>query len=355
MEMNKTVLLVEDNMEMRENTAEILELAGYSVATAVNGKDGVKLAKSMIPDLIICDIMMPELDGYGVLHMLSKDTKKASIPFVFLSAKAEKMDFRKGMSLGADDYLTKPFDDMELLNVVETRLKKSEIIRSEFGRTAEGVNEFILRAGGMDELLKISKERLPRKYGKKELVHREGSFPIEIYFLVSGKVKTYRTNEDGKELVTGLYKEGDFFGYTPVLENKAYEDSAMSIDDSEVMAIPKDVFFFLLFNNRDVASKFIKILSDSVVEKEERLVQLAYNSVRKRLADSLLLYRKQYMKSEDEIFSMAIPREELASMVGTATETVIRALSDFKEEKLVDIKNSTISILNPEKLRRIKN
>ena len=353
--MEKTILLIEDNMEMRENTAEILELAQYRVLTATNGKEGVRLAHAHLPDLIICDIMMPELDGYGVLHMLSKDSKTASIPFIFLTAKSEKSDFRKGMSMGADDYLTKPFDDVELLNVVETRLKKSEIIKSEFTRSADGLHDFMDQAGGLDELIKTSKERTSKKYDKRTLVYREGSFPGEIYFIVNGKVKTYRTNNDAKELVTGLYKEGDFFGYTPLLEGKPYEDSAMALDESEVISIPRDVFFLLLFNNRDVASKFIKILSDSVIEKEERLVQLAYNSVRKRLADSLLLYRKQYMKSETEIFSMAIPREELASMVGTATETVIRALSDFKEEKLVDVKNSTISILDAEKLQRVRN
>jgi CheY-like chemotaxis protein len=111
----KKILLIEDNLEMRENTAEILELAGYAVFTAPDGKEGVKTALKELPDLIVCDIMMPELDGYGVLHMLSKNEAAAAIPFIFLTAKAEKEDYRKGMSLGADDYLTKPFDDTELL------------------------------------------------------------------------------------------------------------------------------------------------------------------------------------------------------------------------------------------------
>jgi len=111
----KKIILIEDNVEMRENTAEILELSNYKVFSAPNGKEGVKLVHKEKPDLIICDIMMPELDGYGVLHMLSKNPDTAVIPFIFLTAKAEKADYRKGMSMGADDYLTKPFDDMELL------------------------------------------------------------------------------------------------------------------------------------------------------------------------------------------------------------------------------------------------
>ena len=116
----KKILLIEDNLDVRENTEEILSLANYKVFTAANGKIGVELAHTEKPDLIICDIMMPELDGYGVLHILSKNEDTARIPFIFLTAKTEKSDIRKGMNLGADDYLTKPFDDTDLLNAIET-------------------------------------------------------------------------------------------------------------------------------------------------------------------------------------------------------------------------------------------
>src|SRR6267154_2749583 len=122
----KKILLIEDNIDVRENTAEILSLANYKVFTTKNGKDGVELAQKEKPDLIICDIMMPVLDGYGVLHLLSKSETTSGIPFVFLTAKAERSDVRKGMDMGADDYLTKPFDESELLSSIESRLKRSE-------------------------------------------------------------------------------------------------------------------------------------------------------------------------------------------------------------------------------------
>ena len=99
----KKILLIEDNVDVRENTAEILTLANYHVSTAQNGKEGVELAQQQNPDLIICDIMMPVLDGYGVLHMLSKNPETATIPFIFLTAKAERSELRKGMEMGADD------------------------------------------------------------------------------------------------------------------------------------------------------------------------------------------------------------------------------------------------------------
>jgi len=118
----KKILVIEDNFEVRDNIAEILELANYDVDTAENGKVGVVKAQEMIPDIIICDIMMPELDGFGVLYMLGRDPRTSGIPFVFLSAMADKSDIRKGMNLGADDYITKPFALSELLARVRAHL-----------------------------------------------------------------------------------------------------------------------------------------------------------------------------------------------------------------------------------------
>lgn len=127
----KKILIVEDNHDVRENLAEILELSGYQPITAENGKIGVEKAMQDPPDLILCDVMMPELDGFGVLHIISRNQRTADVPFIFLTAKAERDDFRRGMSLGADDYITKPFDETVLLQTIETRLKKSERLNAD--------------------------------------------------------------------------------------------------------------------------------------------------------------------------------------------------------------------------------
>ena len=140
----KKILLIEDNDDIRENTAEILALAQYDVFTAINGKECLKLALKEKPDIIICDITMPVLDGYGVLHLLSKNTETANIPFIFLTAKADQIDFRKGMEMGADDYITKSFGDVQLLNAIEVRLKKNDIFKKEFLKNIEGIEEFIV-------------------------------------------------------------------------------------------------------------------------------------------------------------------------------------------------------------------
>ncbi|MFZ0491270.1 MAG: response regulator, partial [Salegentibacter sp.] len=117
----KKILLIEDDVTVRENTAELLELSNYEVITASNGRLGVEKAKLNPPDIIVCDIMMPEMDGYGVLQELAKDEETDNIPFIFLSAKTEHKDIRKGMDLGADDYLTKPFEEEDLLSAIESR------------------------------------------------------------------------------------------------------------------------------------------------------------------------------------------------------------------------------------------
>src|ERR1700743_3880419 len=139
----RRLLVIDDHDEIRENIAEILTLAGYTVFTAENGKRGVETALKENPELVICDIMMPELDGYGVLHLLRKNASTENTPFIFLTAKTERGDFRKGMEMGADDYITKPFDDIELLNAIEIRLKKYDLLRTNYADGEKGASEMI--------------------------------------------------------------------------------------------------------------------------------------------------------------------------------------------------------------------
>lgn len=122
----KKILVIEDEPDMRRNLATVLRLEKYQPITAENGRVGVELVKREKPDLILCDVMMPELDGYGVLQALRENTDTALIPFIFLTAKGQKEDLRSGMNLGADDYLTKPVPKAELLKAIEARLLRSE-------------------------------------------------------------------------------------------------------------------------------------------------------------------------------------------------------------------------------------
>lgn len=353
--MGKKILLIEDNKAVRENIMEILELANYEVLGAENGKIGVDLATRENPDLIICDIMMPELDGYGVLHMLSKAPKTSAIPFIFLTAKAERTDFRKGMEMGADDYITKPFDDIELLNAVEMRLKKNEMLKTEFSSNIDGINDFLNQARNTGKIALTSEDREVQLFKKKQMVYTHNQRPSNLFFISKGKVKTFKINDDGKELITDIYKDGEFMGYTSLLEESTYSDNAEALEDAEVMLIPKSDFIALISSDPVVAKSFIKLLSHDLVEKEEKLVNLAYNSLRKRVANGLLQVYDKFKKDAADKPRLEISREDLAQVVGTATESLIRTLSDFKSEKLIEIKEGKISILNEAKLKNLLN
>jgi CRP-like cAMP-binding protein len=294
--------------------------------------------------------MMPELDGYGVLHMLSKNPKTAGIPFIFLTAKAEKTDFRKGMSMGADDYLTKPFEETELLSTIEMRLKRRELIMEPLSGNG-GLDGFLDAAKGLKELQDLSNDRKKRTYKKKETIFFEGDNANSLYYVNSGKVKAIKTDDYGKELVTDLYGAGEFMGYVALLEGAPYKETGIAIEDTEISFIPKDDFTSLITRNRDVANKFIKMLSNNVTEKEERLLRLAYGTVRERTAEALIDLQENH--SEPDSDEIRISREDLASIVGTATESLIRTLSEFKTDGLIEIDGRKVKIINKVSLKKL--
>jgi len=351
--MSYKILLIEDNLEMAENIASILQFANYQVEVAKDGKEGVLMAQKGLPDLILCDIMMPELDGYSVLHILNNKPETADIPFIFLTAKADKKDFREGMNLGADDYIIKPFDGLDLLKVVEMRLKKNESIKSKYKEKSNKVNEFLTETKEIKGFENLSNNRQTKIFRKKDYIFMEGQNPNSLFCILRGQVKTFKMNYFGKELITGIFKEGDFFGYVPLLEDFPYKETAEALDEVEVAIIPKSDFLDLMYSNKEVAKKFMKMLSNNLEEMENRLLEIAYQSVRQRVAITLLKIHEQHFGEGDDIIQ--ISRKDIASIVGTTTESLNRTLADFKEEKLIEILNDGLKIVDREKLKRVKN
>jgi len=348
-----TILIIEDNFEIREGTAELLSLTeDYRVLTASDGKAGVEMAIKFKPDLIVCDIMMPELDGYGVLYMLSKNSSTANIPFIFLTAKSERADLRKAMEMGADDYLTKPFDDIELLKSIESRLRKQNS-RSIDHQVATSLN---LSAEEQDLLLQdLIKNSRIKTLKKKQSIYEVGDSPIFVYYVVSGKVRNFLFYQDGRELSTGIQVSENFFGYEAVLLNEKYSDNAVTLEDTELALIPKELFFELLYNKPVIAGKFIKLLSGNVREKESQMLGYAYDTVRKRVADALVFVaEKSNVRKEVDEVVIRVSRDDLAAHAGTANETISRMLADFKEEKLISKEGNAIRIYSIQKLKSIK-
>jgi len=348
----KSILVIDDNNDIRENTAEILDMAGYKTLTAENGKKGVDLALKEKPDLIVCDIMMPELDGYGVLHLLRKNPDMQSTPFIFLTAKTERTDLRKGMEMGADDYITKPFDDIELLNAIEIRLKKAQVFEQKYSMSQPGISQFLKDVKDTGLMSQLAEQYSIESYSKKQTLYQERKRPRFLYYLVKGKVKAVRMHEDGKEYITDIFSDGDFVGYQALIEDKNYDDSVVILEESDIMQIPREDFLQMIYGDINVAAKFIRIITQNVKEKEERLLNLAYSSLRKRVAKALVDIHGKY-NADGGSKPLEISREDIAHYIGTATESLIRTLSDFKAEKLIAIKDGKISIASIDKLKNL--
>ena len=352
--MKPCILIIEDNADIRESAVEILELSNYIVLQAVDGKAGIEIAKQQLPDIILCDIMMPVVDGYGVLHMLNKNPDTAAIPFIFLTARAERLDIRKGMEMGADDYLTKPFDDLELLTAIESRLNKKKQQQLFYSNSMNNVETLVQSESGLSELQKSIKELRVRHLKKNQVIYHEGDTPAGLYVVISGRCKTVKIADDGRELLTAIYAKDDFFGVNTLLSGDSYSESAFAMDDVSYSMLPKKEVDELLLRFTDIGRKFISLLSNNILEKEEQLLQMAYQSVRKRMAVLLLQLTKR-QNEEGASNWLAVTREEMASMAGMASETVSRILSDFASEKLIEKEKKLIRVRDKVRLNNLHN
>lgn len=350
----KKILVIEDEPEVRENITEILQLSDYEVLKAEDGLSGVELALKAAPDLIICDIAMPRLDGYEVLYSLHRHPRTSGIPFIFLTASAEKEQIRKAMTAGADDYLFKPFEGIELLKAVESCFKKRQLRRTTAAQRSPLPGE--LRPASIMELLRLQPDLRDIHFlHKKQMIYQEGQRPTAIYYLVTGKIKIYRVHPDGKEFITNIAGGGEFLGYTALLQDINYQNSAQVLDEGALMVIPKQEFLQLMMTDNRVAQHFIDLLARDVKAQEHSLINLAYNSLRKRVANGLLQLMEKFPEGVGDSISIGISRDNLSHYIGSATESLTRTLSDFRNEKLIDIRDGKIYLLNRERLSNLAN
>lgn len=349
----KNVLLIEDDAVLRENTAELLELANYKVTTAANGIIGLEMAKQNAPDIIVCDIMMPELDGYGVLNGLSKKDETKYIPFIFLSAKTERQDIRKGMDLGADDYITKPFNEDELISAIESRLAKVSILKDlKIKQTEDEENRDDNELRTLSDLKNFFDDNGTLfSLSKDEIIYSEGHNSNYIYLVIKGVIKCHKLDQQGKELTTALHKEDDLFGYTSFTQNIPYQETATAIKAVELVGISKNELKQVLNSNHKVTLELIQLLTDDISGVKNQLLQMAYSSVNKKTAVTILKFaEKLNRKPEDPI---TISRNDLASVAGIATETLIRTMSNFRKQGLIEVQGRNIRILDLEGLQEI--
>jgi len=337
---------------VRDNLVGILQLAGYEVIVAEDGKKGIFMAKTWLPDLIICDLSLPILDGYVVLQILSSNESCSRIPFILLTARTERSDVRMGMNLGADDYITKPFDPSDLLNSIECQLRKAEHVgHPRYNEVKQMVTQEEGPVASEDDSLKaLVKDRNIRKFKKKQTIYQEGNYPACLYYIVKGKVKTFVLDEDGKELITELCSEGDFLGYAALLEQVRYVETAEAIVDVELAMISHTDFEDVLLKNPNIRQQVFRLLTENIEEKEVHLLKTAYDSLRKKTADSLLTVYRKYNIIDYRNVGIKFSRSNLAALAGVAKESLARTLAEFRDERLIELRNGSIFICDMSKL-----
>ncbi|MAB48133.1 MAG: transcriptional regulator [Flavobacteriaceae bacterium] len=346
------ILLIEDDTVLRENTAELLELSDFEVITAPNGELGLKAININTPDIIVCDIMMPKLDGYEVLSEVTKNSKTKHIPFIFLSAKAEHQDVRKGMNLGADDYITKPFTEDELISAIKSRLAKASILKDKGQDNVQNYSE-------KNELINLNDLKNffddygnEFMYNKGEVIYREGDHSNFIYLITKGAVKCHKLDSKGKELATSLYKEDDLFGYTSFTHNLPHKETATAMKKTKLVGLPILQLSEIIKNNNKLAVALIDHLTDDLSHIKDQLLEMAYSSVNKKTASTILQFAEKINRRPND--PIKISRNDLASVAGIATETFIRTLTNFKEQGLIKSEGRNIVVLDVEGLKQIK-
>ncbi len=336
------ILIIEDDREVREDLKEILELMDYKVETADNGKSGVQMALKNSYDLILCDVVMPLIDGFGVLNILSKKPATKHIPFVLLTEQSNNFDFRKGMNLGADDYLAKPFLKNDLLRVVEVRLAKSAALVER-----EEVPKFEFRNPelGYEELTKLFNELPVKEYRAKEVIFAEGKLLNHIYWVKKGRVKVAKLNNFEKEYIFSFIENEKTFGYSAMFRNKPTGFSATAMVDTTVAKMEREVFLNHMKTKPNINFYFLQKLSENLHIKESQITHLAYNPIRKRVSDALFELTEQF---ENGIISMS--RDDLSHFVGMTKESLVRVLSEFKKDGWIALEGNDIKLIDKESL-----
>lgn len=348
--MKKTVLLIEDDKTLLENTRDLLELSKYRVLTAADGKSGVKVARENLPDIIISDIMMPYLNGYQVFEALKENPSTRKIPFIFVSVKGEPEDIRKGMNLGADDYICKPFREEDLITAIESRLAKSEILKERKNKKINGTEKLITNLDQLRNFFRDYGEFL--EVEKNEEIFREGRHASYIYLIDEGLIKIFRLDEYGKELITGLSKKEDFLGFYSFKIPTQYSETAQALENSKLFRISSEEFIHTLLKSQELTVEFAQLISDNLSILKTHLLDMAYSSVLKKTTNTILEFAEKIQGDPQEF--IRISRSDLASVAGISTESFIRSLSSLKKEGLIDIIGRDIKILNLQKLHTIR-
>jgi CheY-like chemotaxis protein len=344
----KKILLIEDDEDFRASTVDILSLSNYEVQSCKNGKEGVQKSLSWKPDLIICDIILPHLDGYGVLRALRNSDYLKDVLIICISGHQEIEHYRKCMEFGADDFLLKPFSPTELLKAIETRFDR-HAIHSEHLTTQSSTG----REKYDDILVKVLEGRPVVPGRKGSPMFEAGQTPRFVCYVISGMIRTIRFDYSGKELTTGIYTKGQFVGLSEALTGAPFMDSAIVLLNAELVLLP--IVDFLQFASREPVflSALVNQLASDLLSGNRLLLNLAYQDMRGKVALALIRLHQAYKLEDPQSTFVKQPRTIIASIAGVAKESATRTMIDFVDEGLVEVTPEGYRILNIERLERL--
>ncbi len=214
-------------------------------------------------------------------------------------------------------------------------------------------NQEILKHFSKEELAELSHEKKIISYKKGDLIIEEGATPKGIYYLDKGTAKMFKLGFNGKEQILRFTKSGDIIGYRSILSKQPYGASATAMEDTEACFIPEKFFLKVLEHHPKLAFDILRRISEDLGESAQTITFLAQKTVRERLAEVLLLLEKKLGTDKDGFIKISLTREEMANLIGTATESAIRLISEFKTDHLIEVEGRKIKILDHQKLVKL--
>jgi len=351
MEGSKILIVLKDS-GLRSKISGILIFSKYVVELTDSGKSAIEIVKNHRVDLIICGIELYGMDGYGVVRMLNKFVDTAGIGLIMLLETGDQIALRRAMEIGADGYLSTSFDDAELLNHVEVRLKKKKLQQELFLKQHFQERSMMKSSNEMFALDEKLERLTARIFRKNQTIYYQGEHQSSLYYLVSGNVKMFISDSSGNLLITDIYGPGEYFGLQDFALGSHTFHTSKAISDAEIIAIPLKDINEHIAEYPDVLRVFVKKLAKSVRDMEEQALALAHASVRERVAAAIVRLAKKGENSSGKI-RVRLPRTDLANVIGIASETLSRILSDFAREGLIEKEANDILLRSIEKLRKV--
>lgn len=207
-----------------------------------------------------------------------------------------------------------------------------------------------------ERLMEVSTQKSCNLYRKGDMIFHEGNYPLGLFSIYSGKVKVFKTSETGKDHILRLAGAGEPLGYRSLVSGEKYEVSAAVLEDTRVCFVPKALFMNTLQGSSNLTNRVMEFLTKDLKLAESKIADLAQKTVKERVAETILMLKQFYgMESDEKTINVSLSREDLANLVGTATETLIRSLSEFKKNEIIDLKGKKIIIQNAKVLEKIAN